>query len=73
MANIKTPDQRKGGSFSIRFLPADEKKVMAACHRDMLKPSLWAEKILLDAADKLIEQQKIRGYQCMFPHESLPS
>ena len=60
---MKAPEDRKGGSFSVRFKPADLEKVLAACHRDMLKPSLFAEKVILKAIDELVEHQKVNGYK----------
>lgn len=65
MNSAKKIQKRKGGSFSVRFFPEDEAKFKAACHRDMIQPSTFAEKAILKAVDRLIEKQKQEGYQCM--------
>jgi len=65
MNETKKTKKRKGGSFSVRFFPEDEAKFKAACHRDMIQPSHFAEKAILKAVDRLIEKQRQEGYQCM--------
>jgi len=63
---MKAPEDRKGPSFSVRFKAEDLHKIKAACHRDMIKPAIFAEKAILKAVDDLMWKQKRYGYACSF-------
>lgn len=50
---------------SIRMNSEDLKRFTIACSRDLIKPSAFAKKAILDAVDKLVDRQRKNGYQCM--------
>ncbi len=57
----------KNANLCIRFNEEDLKRLKSACHRDELKISKFIEGVVVEGLEKLVEQQKIRGYQCMLP------
>lgn len=57
----------KNASLCIRINEEDLKKLRSACHRDELRVSTYIENVVVESVERLIEQQRTRGYQCMLP------
>lgn len=61
----KNTNEVKDSMVSVRMNSEDLKRFTIACSRDLIKPSAFAQKAIMDAVDRLIERQKKVGYQCM--------
>ena len=64
-APAKKPNEVKDAMVSVRMNSEDLKRFTIACSRDLIKPSAFAKKAILDAVDKLVDRQRKNGYQCM--------
>lgn len=64
-AAAKKQTEAKDAMVSIRMNAEDLKRFTIACSRDLIKPSAFAKKAILDAVDRLVDRQRKNGYQCM--------
>lgn len=57
--------EEKSKTIAFRMRTEDIRRFTTACSRDLIRPSAFAHKAILDAVEKLISKQKKHGYQCM--------
>lgn len=54
-------------TMSIRVSETDIARLKRVCHRDELRPALFAYEALMAGVEKLTKKQETHGYQCMAP------
>jgi len=63
----KKADNDRNITMSIRVSEHDIAKIKRACHRDELRPALFAYESLMNGVNKLLKKQEIHGYECSKP------
>lgn len=63
----KEKEEIKKVTMTIRLTEKELARIKRACHRDELRPSLFAHERIMTGVDELIKQQEIRGFQCSSP------
>ena len=54
-------------TMTVRLSEHDFARIRRACHRDELRPALFAYETIMAGVDQLIKKQEANGYQCMKP------
>lgn len=55
----------KKKNLTVRFSEEEYNRLRRACHRDELKPALFAQEAILASLEKLLKRQETKGFKCM--------